>query len=293
MTEQLLFGIKYLLRYWLLNRNAPLICGLVLHNRCNLQCRHCTVIKRPDAKMSYEEAVRVIDYFYAEGGRCLYLEGGEPFIWKDKSHNIEDIIAYGKKRGYHAVIIYTNGTRPLESDADTIFVSVDGLKKTHDNIRGKSFEKIMQHIRSSSHPSLYINFTINAENKDELSDFCEYVHNIPQIKGIFFYFHTPYYGYDDLYIDMETKNEVLIELLKLKSRYRILNSSSGLKSALRNNWKKNLDVWRVYEDGRYYKCCRMNNNGELCKDCGYLSYAEIDQTLKLKPGAVINALKYF
>jgi len=28
-------------------------------------------------------------------------------------------------------------------------------------------------------------------------------------------------------------------------------------------------------------------------ECGYLSYAEIDQTLKLKPGAILNALKYF
>ena len=32
---------------------------------------------------------------------------------------------------------------------------------------------------------------------------------------------------------------------------------------------------------------------ELCRDCGYLSYAEIDQTLKLKPSALLNAMKYF
>jgi hypothetical protein len=30
--------------------------------------------------MRFDEAVKVIDSFYDEGGRCLYLEGGEPFI---------------------------------------------------------------------------------------------------------------------------------------------------------------------------------------------------------------------
>ena len=32
---------------------------------------------------------------------------------------------------------------------------------------------------------------------------------------------------------------------------------------------------------------------DLCRQCGYLSYAEIDQVLKLKPSAIGNALKYF
>jgi MoaA/NifB/PqqE/SkfB family radical SAM enzyme len=291
--KQLTFGITYLAKYWLMGKLSPLICGLVLHNTCNLRCRHCAIINRPKALMSFDEAVSVIDFFYTEGGRCLYLEGGEPFIWQDNSYNMEDIVGYAKKRGYYTVIIYTNGTRPLESIADTIFVSVDGLQKTHDNIRGKSFEKIMKNISNSSHPSLYINYTINNENKDELSDFCEYVHNIPQIKGTFFYFHTPYYGYDALHLDIQTKQEILTRLLKLKTRYNILNSAAGLKSALRNDWKKNMDICRVYENGKYYRCCRENHNGELCKDCGYLSYAEIDQTLKLKPGAIFNALKYF
>jgi len=81
--------------------------------------------------------------------------------------------------------------------------------------------------------------------------------------------------------------------MKLKKRYKILNSMAGLKSALRNDWKKNLEICRIYENGRYYSCCRESNDGEVCKDCGYLSYAEIDQALRLKPGAITNALKYF
>jgi hypothetical protein len=49
----------------------------------------------------------------------------------------------------------------------------------------------------------------------------------------------------------------------------------------------------VYEAGVIYPCCRHSGDPELCRQCGYLSYAEIDQTLRLKPTAILNALKYF
>jgi sulfatase maturation enzyme AslB (radical SAM superfamily) len=221
------------------------------------------------------------------------MEGGEPFIWNDNSHSLNDVVDYAHSRGYYAVIIYTNGTMPLISNADTIFVSVDGLKDTHDKLRGKSFDRIMKNIRESTHPSIYINYTINSENKSEIHDFCAYINKIPQIKGTFFYFHTPYYGYDKLYLDEQIRKDVLSQLINLKKRYKILNSKAGLESAFRNDWKKNLKICKVYEDGQFYNCCRESKNGEVCKDCGYLSYAEIDQALKLKPEAIINALKYF
>jgi len=291
--KHIFFGIKYIFNYLIHGDNRPLICGLVLHNTCNLRCRHCTIVDRPTAKMGFHEAKEVIDKFYTDGGRCLYLEGGEPFIWKDHTHSMEDVVHYAHKRGYYTVIIYTNGTRSINSKADAIFVSVDGLKHTHDALRGESFDRIMENILKSDHPSIYINYTINSVNKSEIADFCAFVNIIPQIRGTFFYFHTPYYGYDDLFLDGQTRNDILLQLIDLKKKYKILNSKTGLKSALRNDWKKNLKICRVYEEGQFYNCCRESNNGEVCNDCGYLSYAEINQTLKLKPGAIINAMKYF
>ena len=73
----------------------------------------------------------------------------------------------------------------------------------------------------------------------------------------------------------------------------MLNSQAGLKSALRNDWKRPLGICSVYEDRKVYECCRYPGDPELCQNCGYLSYAEIDQVLKLKPSAIVNALKYF
>ena len=291
--KHLLFGIKYVVTYPFKKKKTPLICGLVMHNNCNLRCRHCTIYDRPEHKLTYQECIAAIDSFYDEGGRTLYYEGGEPMLWNDGDHTLDDIIVYAKNKGYLSNIIYTNGTMPLVSKADTIFVSIDGLEATNDYLRGRGFTKIMNNINESDHPSIYLNYTINNYNKGVIADFCDYMSSVENIKGTFFYFHTPYYGRDELYIDMESKRKVLYELLELKGKYKILNSKAGLRSAINNDWKRPLDICRIYEGGTIYSCCRFNNEPELCRECGYLSYPEINQVLQLKPSSILNAIKYF
>ena len=293
VMKQMIYGITYIINRQIFKKNTPLIAGLTLTNKCNLRCRHCRVTDRKSEDLSFQEAITILDSFYKEGGRTVYLQGGEPFIWHDGQHKLEDVTKYAHKKGFLTTIIYTNGTIPLETSADTVFISVDGLKETHDYIRGKTFDRIMENIRISQHPSLFINFTINNYNKDEIEDFTRYIDKINQIRGIFFYFHTPYYGYDDLYIKPAERNEIIGRLLTLKRKYKILNSQAGLTSVLNNDWKRPLDICRVYEKGEVYECCRYPGNPQLCQNCGYLSYAEVDQTLKLKPSSIINALKYF
>ncbi len=190
-------------------------------------------------------------------------------------------------------IIYTNGTIPLNTSADTVFISIDGLQRTHDFLRGKTFDRIMNNIYDSHHPSLYINYTINNYNKDETQDFCEFINGVHHILGVFFYFHTPYYGFDDLYIKPDERSDILVKLLHYQRSYKILNLCSGLESAFNNDWKPPLDICRVYEKGKTYTCCRYPDDPQLCQNHGYLSYAEIHQTLKLKPSAILHALKYF
>ena len=291
--KHILYGIQYVLRYHLMRKSAPLICGLTLTNRCNLRCRHCRIPGRGAKDLSWKEVTEVIDSYYKEGGRCLYLQGGEPLLWRDGKHGMEDIVEYARDAGYFTVTIYTNGTLPLETSANTVFISVDGLQETHDALRGVSFDRIIGKIRDSRHRSLYVNFTINSRNKDEVEDFCAYVDGLKQIRGTFFYLHTPYYGHDELCLEPAEKERILKNLLRYRKRYRLLNSRAGLRSALRNDWRRPLDICTVYEKGKTYKCCRYSEEPGLCGKCGYLSYAEIDRTLRLCPSAVVNALKYF
>jgi Fe-coproporphyrin III synthase len=288
-----MYGLKYVINHYLLQKPVPLIRGLVLTNRCNLRCRHCRVVERGPQDLIFDEVIAAIRTFHREGGRCLYLEGGEPFIWRDRQHGLNDVVDYAHGLGFLTVVIYTNGTFPIRTSADTVFVSVDGLQETHDALRGQSFDRIMGNIRGSAHSSLFINYTINSRNKDEIVAFCEYVHGIKQVRGVFFYFHTPYYGRDSLYVEPDQKRCILHELLNYRKHYRILNSRAGLLAALRNDWKRPADVCSVYEKGAVYTCCRYSGDPDLCRNCGYLSYAEIDQVLKMKPSAVSSALKYF
>lgn len=287
------YGVKFVISHYLRAKKMPLIRGLVLTNRCNLRCAHCRVAERGHQDLSFTEVAAAIDAFRGEGGRCLYLEGGEPFLWHDGKRGLTEVVDYAHRAGYLTVVVYTNGTLPIRTTADTVFVSVDGLRETHDGLRGISFERILRNIQDSEHPSLFVNFTINNRNKNEIAAFCQYVRGIRQISGVFFYLHTPYYGHDDLVIGRDDKNRILRELLSLRRRYRILNSRAGLRAALRDDWRRPLDICSVYEKGTVYECCRFSGNPELCRDCGYLSYAEIDQALKLKPSAILNALKYF
>jgi Fe-coproporphyrin III synthase len=288
-----LFGLSYLIDYHVRRKSRPLTRGLVLTNRCNLRCRHCRVRDRGEKDLSFGEVRAAIHAFYEEGGRCLYLEGGEPFLWHDGDYRLDDVVNYAHAHGFINVVVYTNGTFPLATSADTVFISVDGLQTTHDRLRGKTFDGIMGRIRDSAHRSLYINFTINMLNRDEIEPFCEYVNRVANIRGVFFYFHTPYYGYDELYLEPGEKNQILRRLLEGKRRFKILNSRAGLRSAMRNDWRRPLGICSVYEKGVVYPCCRYSGDARLCLQCGYLSYAEIDQTLKLRPSAIWNALKYF
>jgi len=123
-------------------------------------------VDRPATAVRFEEATGVIDAFYADGGRCLYHKGGEPFLWYDDSHSMEDIVLYARQKGYYAVIIYTNATKKLESSADTLFESVDGPADIYDHLRGKSFDRIITNIATSDHPSIYISKIWGASKND-------------------------------------------------------------------------------------------------------------------------------
>ena len=119
------------------------------------------------------------------------------------------------------------------------------------------------------------------------------VAGVKQVRGTFFYLHTPYYGQDGLCLEPMERERILKDLMRYRKRYRVLNSRAGLRSALRNDWKRPLDICTVYEKGKTYRCCRYSADPELCEQCGYLSYAEIDRVLQLNPSAMMNALKYF
>lgn len=290
----LCWAASYWIRTQIFMRKIPFIGGLVLNESCNLACEHCHVSNRRKTDPSHEEIMTGIQTLYSMGIRTLAITGGEPFFWSSGEHRVRDVIDDARRTGFKAISVYTNGTLPFDCAADTVFVSLDGLETTNNALRGDSvYEKVMENIRSSKHPNIVINFTINKRNSGEIHRICEMVRGNPGIRGIFFYFHTPYYGIDELFMNLEDKRHIIKEIFILKKEgFPIFNSASCLKVVAADTWKRPSDVCVVYAEGKLHRCCRSVGNRKGCDNCGYMGYPEIQQILKLKPDAIRNALNY-
>lgn len=295
--KYLAYALGYLVDTKIFRKEIPFIGGLVINEKCNLNCTQCSVKNRKNVPdLSYSEAEEGLRTFFDMGIRNVFIEGGEPFLWKDKKKKLEDIVTLAREIGFQLVSVYTNGTFPIRISTDSVFVSIDGLKNTNNSLRGNGkniYDVAMDNIKSSDHENIIINFTINQKNKNEIEEFCQETKKTKQIRGVFFYFHTPYHGVDDLFIDLDEKREIIKGILSLKEKgYRILNSTACLKGVSRDDWKRPSKLCYVYANKKLYQCCRAIGNYVACKNCGYLGYPEIIHILKLRPSAIWSAFHY-
>jgi radical SAM family uncharacterized protein len=159
----------------LIGVRAPLFCGHKLTYNCNLKCKMCPFWKRTNKDLSIDKEKAVLKRIYDSGACAIAFEGGEPLLRKDLS----EILAFSRSLPLQTSLI-TNGTL-LESKIDevaqyingAIYVSLDGLEKTHDAIRGVSgcFKKAIQGITAASKKvPVIINTTILRENVHEIED---------------------------------------------------------------------------------------------------------------------------
>jgi len=288
-----LLSIKYIILSRVFGKELPFIGGIVINDSCNLNCSHCSVANRDIPDLTFEEVKIGLSRLYAMGMRYLYIEGGEPFLWRDNGKSLKDVIHLARKIGFSFIVLYTNGTFPIITDANTVFVSLDGLKDTHNKIRGNTYERIISNIIKSPHKKLLVNYTINKKNEKEIEQFCYEISKIKKIKGIFFYFYTPSQGIDDLYLELDERKNIIKRILKLKKTgYRILNSKAALMGLCNDSWKRPNKLSYLYANKKIYQCCRAFGDSEICKDCGYLGLTEIYYIAKFNPNAIYTAFKY-
>lgn len=159
----------------LLDVKSPIFCGHKLTYNCNLRCKMCPFWKRPSQDLSLEQEKAILKQVYNSGAVGIAFEGGEPLLRND----LEEILAFSRSLPLHTSLI-TNGTL-LEARIDeiapyingVIYVSLDGLEKTHDAVRGVagSFRKAVRGISAAREKvPVTINTTIMAENIDEIED---------------------------------------------------------------------------------------------------------------------------
>jgi radical SAM family uncharacterized protein len=221
---------------------APLFCGHKLTYNCNLRCKMCPFWKRSSTDPSLEKEKAILKQIYDSGACGIAFEGGEPLLRND----LVNILAFSRSLPLHTSLI-TNGTL-LESRIDeiapyingVIYVSLDGLEKTHDTIRGVNgcFKKAIKGIIASSEKvAVTINTTIMTDNLHEIEDMVKLAKELDIGISV-----AVAYDYCNADASAPTANEIAQianKLTKMKKKgYPLVNSINYFRvMAKEKNWK--------------------------------------------------------
>ncbi len=290
---RLRFYAAFVWRFVVLRRSEPLIYGVAVTDRCNLACRGCHVSNTGRPDMTWDQLATAMRDAWNRGFRELYFSGGEPMLWRDEGRTLKDAIAEAKRIGFFHVHVYTNGLLGLEASADLVWVSMDGLPGTFDLRRGNHFHQVEQAVRTGLHPRVAVIYTIDRNTAEGVEPFLRWVDEtrFPVI-GVMFYFHTPYYGRDELFLSADERAPIVDRLLDyIRDGLPILNSRAGLLALKSGDWPRRLPIaWVADVDGES-ACCRASD--EVCTDCGYAACIELAEFQRLRPSAVLGMLRYW
>ncbi len=296
MLQRLRFYAPFAWKYAVLGRHVPLIYGVALTDRCSMSCRGCRVSNTGRPDMTWPQVVGCLTSARARGFRELYLSGGEPTLWRDGSRRMEDVVDAARRLGFFHVHVYTNGLQGLRTSADLVWVSMDGLDATFTARRGPHFEAVERAVRSREHPRVAVIYTVDRNTARGVEPFLRWVRDTAfPVLGVMFYFHTPYYGRDGLFLDAGERARVIDELLQHVGRgLPVLNTRAGLRALRSGRWPRRSPVSSVADVDGEWVCCRASGlPGDVCADCGYAACTELTELQRLRPSAVIGMLRYW
>ncbi len=198
------FGIKTIL----FKTKKPILGTIILTDKCNLHCKHCSVNNVIAKIYPYTQIKEEMQKLYNLGVRILFFCGGETFLWKDGNKSLKDLVIEAKIMGFFIVNVVTNGTYPIDlAEADLILLSLDGDREKHNEIRGNTYDIIMENINNATSDNICFYMAINQINKNTIKDVCMKAKTTKNVRAVSFNFHTPY---------MDTKELALSENEKAK-----------------------------------------------------------------------------
>ncbi len=292
--KKMLYLAQWFFRARFLGRRAPLQTVLFIGDRCNLQCKHCSVYQKENPhEMTFEQVREHLAYSYALGSRFVDFEGGETMLWRDGEKNINDLIDLAKQMGFFSATITTNAQLPFGGcRADSIWVSLDGTGKYHEAVRGEgTFARLEKNIATAAHPHLSVNMVVNTLNWQDVDNTIAYAKENPHIESISINFHTPFPGTEYLSIDRERRQQIIDKVIAYKKKgYPIMNSVSGLRKMRSGNFKRRCWVTNfIYPDGSRGLC--IGNGTDICNNCGFCMAGEMACVFAFKPDTIFAGLK--
>lgn len=266
------FGIRTVL----FRSKKPILGTVILTDKCNLKCRHCSVNNITAKIYPYKQIRREMERLYRMGIRILFFCGGETFLWQDSGKKLRDLVIEAKKMGFLIVNVVTNGTFPIDlPEADLILLSLDGDRERHNRIRGDTYDTIMKNIRRATADNICFYMAINQINKNCVADVCRTARDTPNVRAVSFNFHTPYPDTAELALSRREKAKCCAVISRMmKKGAPIFNLKSAFPYLINNSFPTPCHQCVVIENGRISTCGRCIDVPGLCERCGYFFVAE-------------------
>ncbi len=266
------FGIKTIL----FKKKDPILGTVIVTDRCNLHCKHCSVNNITAVMHPYKQLRSEMQQLYDMGVRILFFCGGETFLWQDGKLTIKDLVAEAKRMGFLIVNVVTNGTFPIDlPEADLILLSLDGDRQRHNEIRGDTYDTIMENIRGATADNICLYMAVNQINKECIQHVCRTARDTKNIRAVSFNFHTPYPDTRKLALSRDEKAACCAEITRMmKEGAPVFNLKSAFPYLIDNSFPTPCYQCVVIENGRLSTCGRCIDVPGLCDECGYFFVAE-------------------
>lgn len=266
------FGVSTII----FRRKKAILGTIIVTDKCNLTCKHCSVNNKTGVIHPYGKIRGEMERLYKMGIRILFFSGGETFMWEDKGKTIRDLVIEAKAMGFVIVNVVTNGLFGLDlPEADILLLSIDGDRETHDDIRGETYDKIMDNLDNATASNIILYMDINQINKHCLRAVTDIAWQKKKVKAVSFNFHTPYPETANLALTKAEKQVCCDEITALMDEgYPIFNLKAAFPYIINNTFPRPCKQCIVIEDGEISTCGRCIHNEGLCDQCGYFFSAE-------------------
>ena len=286
---------SYGLRSMLGVKQGPILGTVIVTDRCNLHCRHCSVNNVTGVMHPYDQLVGEMEQLYAMGVRILFFCGGETFLWRDGERTLRDLVLEARRKGFLIVNVVTNGTFPLDlPEADLILLSLDGDRERHNAIRGDTYDAILENVRNAASANICFYMAINRLNKEAIAHVSRLARDLPTVRAVSFNFHTPYPDTAELALTREEKAaccEVIREMMR--EGMPVFNVKSAFPYLVDNRFPTPCRQCVVMENGRLSVCGRCIDVPGLCEKCGYFFVAEYTLLFRGHPGVILEVLRTY
>ena len=266
------FGIKTVL----FRKKDPILGTVIVTDKCNLHCKHCSVNNITAIIHPYEQIRGEMQQLFDMGIRILFFCGGETFMWRDGDRTLRDLVKEAKAMGFLIVNVVTNGTFPINlPEADLILLSLDGDRERHNAVRGDTYDTIMKNIAAATSDNICFYMAVNKINKDAIRDVCHTARDTKNVRAVSFNFHTPYPDTRELALTRDEKKECCdIIRQMMKEKVPVFNLKSAFPYIIDNSFPTPCHQCVVIENGKVSVCGRCIEIQGLCDECGYFFVAE-------------------